>query len=117
VSKPPRPRAQAPASAAGGIGRGGAGADANYDGRIAAHLARHKRFPSDARRRGARGRAGIDFSIDGRGRVTIVRIARSSGHASLDRAAEAMVWRASPFPAPPDGRPRRFSVPVSYSVR
>ena len=113
----PRQRAQAPSSAAGGISRGGSAADANYHGRVAAHLARHKRFPSDARRRGARGSAGIDFSIDGRGRVTIVRITRSSGHASLDRAAEAMVWRASPFPAPPDGRPHRFSVPVSYSVR
>jgi TonB family protein len=117
VSKPTRPRAQTPSSAAGGISRGGSAADANYHGRVAAHLARHKRFPSDARRRGEHGSAGIDFTIDGRGRVTAVRIARSSGHISLDRAAEAMVWRASPFPAPPDGRPRRFSVPVSYSIR
>jgi len=113
----PRRQAQAPSSAAGGISRGGSAADANYHGRVAAHLARHKRFPSDARRRGARGSAGVDFSIDGRGRVTAVRIAHSSGHASLDRAAEAMVWRASPFPAPPDGRSHRFSVPVSYSIR
>jgi len=113
----PRRQAQAPSSAAGGISRGGSAADANYHGRVAAHLARHKRFPPDARRRGAHGSAGIDFSIDGRGRVTAVRIARSSGHVSLDRAAEAMVWRASPFPAPPQGRPQRFSVPVSYSIR
>lgn len=116
VSKPRR-QAQAPSSAAGGINRGGSAADANYHGRVAAHLARHKRFPSDARRRGTHGSVGIDFSIDGRGRVTAVRIARGSGHVSLDRAAEAMVWRASPFPAPPDGRPQRFSVPVSYSIR
>ena len=116
ASKPPQ-RAQTPSSAAGGISRGGSAAGANYHGRVAAHLARHKRFPSEARRRGAHGSAGIDFSIDGRGRVTAVRIARSSGHVSLDRAAEAMVWRASPFPVPPDGRPQRFSVPVSYSIR
>jgi protein TonB len=116
ASKPPQ-RAQTPSSAAGGISRGGSAAGANYQGRVAAHLARHKRFPPEARRRGQHGSAGIDFSIDGRGRVTAVRIARSSGHVSLDRAAEAMVWRASPFPAPPDGRPQRFSVPVSYSIR
>ena len=116
VTKPQRP-VQEQSSAAGGISRGGSTVDANYHGRVAAHLARHKRFPVDSRRRGERGSAGIDFSIDGRGRVTAVRIARSSGHASLDRAAEAMVWRASPFPTPPDGRPQRFSVPVSYSIR
>jgi protein TonB len=103
-------------SSAGGIGRGGSMADVRYHGLVAAHLARHKRFPAHARRRGERGSAGIDFQIDGRGRVTAVRIVRSSGHDILDQAAEAMVWRASPFPAPPDGRPQRFSVPVSYSI-
>ncbi|MPZ56214.1 MAG: TonB family protein [Rhizobiales bacterium] len=109
-----RPR---PSSAASGVGRGGATALANYHGRVAAHLARHKRFPAAARRRGEHGNAGIDFSIDGSGRVVSVRITRSSGFASLDQAAEAMVWRASPFPTPPNRAPRRFSVPVSYAIR
>jgi protein TonB len=112
-----RPRAKtAPASAASGISRGGSAAAANYHGRVAAHLARHKRFPQEARRRGEHGSAGVDFSVDANGRVTAVRIAQTSGFSSLDRAAEAMVWRASPFPAPPDGRPQRFRVPISYSV-
>lgn len=111
------PARAAPASVASGISRGGSIADSNYHGRVAAHLARHKRFPPDARRRGEHGNAGIDFTIDGSGLVTAVRIARSSGFAALDRAAEAMVWKASPFPSPPDQRPQRFSVPVSYSLR
>jgi protein TonB len=115
VSKPRRP-ARASSSAAGGISRGGSTTDANYHGRVAAHLARHKRFPRGARRRGERGSAAVDFQIDGLGRVTTMRIARSSGHDSLDRAAKAMVWRASPFPRPPEGRQQRFRVPVSYSI-
>jgi protein TonB len=53
VSKPRRP-ARASSSAAGGISRGGSTTDANYEGRVAAHLARHKRFPRCARRRGER---------------------------------------------------------------
>jgi protein TonB len=113
---PPRAGPAAP-SAASGIGHGGSASDANYYGRVAAHLARHKRFPPDARRRGEHGSAEIDFSIDAGGRVMVVQIARSSGYASLDQAAEAMVWWASPFPAPPDRSPQRFTVPISYSIR
>jgi protein TonB len=104
-------------SVAGGISRGGSAGDANYQGRVAAHLARHKKFPPEARRRGEHGSTGVQFTIDGHGRVTAVRIVRSSGFAALDRATEAMVWRASPFPAPPDRQAQRFSVPVSYSLR
>jgi protein TonB len=38
-----------------GIGRGFSDADTNYRGRVAAHLARHKRFPEEARQRRQRG--------------------------------------------------------------
>jgi protein TonB len=104
-------------SAAGGMGYGGSVADANYFGRVAAHLSRHKRFPPDARRRGEHGSTEIDFSVDDGGRVTTVRIVRSSGFRRLDEAAVAMVWGASPFPAPPDRRMQRFTVPINYSIR
>jgi protein TonB len=43
----------------------------------------------------------VSFAVDASGRVTSSRIARSSGSAELDRAALAMVQRASPLPAPP----------------
>jgi protein TonB len=106
-----------PSTAAGGMGRGGAVAgDLRYAVRFAAHLARYKRFPPDARRRGEHGSTGVDVAIDGDGRVTAVRVVRSSGFLSLDRAAEAMVWRASPFPAPPGRRPLQLSVPITYAI-
>jgi protein TonB len=110
-------RTTAPASAAaGGVGRGRSDADSNYRGRVAAHLARHKRFPADARSRGDQGSAMVTFAIDGNGRVTSVRLARGAGAPTLDREAIAMVHRASPFPPPPGGRGMSFSVPVSFRI-
>jgi len=43
-------------------------------------------------------------------------LVRGSGVASLDQEATAMVQRASPFPAPPDGRGVNFTVPVSFRL-
>jgi protein TonB len=113
----PAPLASPPSPSANGIGRGGSAADANYAARVAAHLARHKQFPADARRRGQQGSASISFSIDGDGRVTEIKLTRSAGAASLDREAQAMVRRASPFPPPPAGRSQSFTVPLSFSMR
>ena len=84
---------------------------------MAAHLARHKRFPPDARMRREEGSAGITFSIDGLGRVTDVKLTRSTGFPSLDRETQSMVRRASPFPPPPGGQALSFSVPVSFNMR
>jgi periplasmic protein TonB len=110
--------ASAPASqSASGISQGRSAADANYSARVAAHLARHKQFPAEARRRGQKGSASISFNIDGSGWVTDVRLVGSAGFRILDREAQSMVRRASPFPPPPDGQPRSFSVPVSFSMR
>ncbi len=111
----------APASvasvASNSIGYGRSDAQTNYRGLVAAHLARYKQFPADARGRGDQGTATVTFSLDGRGNVTSVRIARSSGSASLDRETQAMVHRASPFPAPPLGRGTSFTVPISFHLR
>lgn len=104
-------------SAASGLGRGRSDLNTNYRGLVAAHLARHKQFPSDARAAGHQGATSVSFSIDGSGRVTSVRLGRSSGIASLDQETTAMVRRASPFPAPPNGQGMSFSVPVSFFLR
>jgi TonB family protein len=104
-------------NAAGGAGRGGATSNADYSGRVAAHLMRHKRYPDDARSRGDQGRAMVSFSLDGGGRVTRVSLVRGTGSSSLDQEATAMVRRASPFPAPPEGRAQNFTVPVSFRVQ
>jgi periplasmic protein TonB len=102
---------------ASGIGIGRAGTDTNYRGLVFAHLARHKQFPADARGRGEQGSAMVTFSLDGGGRVTRVSLVRSSGFSSLDQEAQAMVRRASPFPAPPDGRSVSFTAPASFRIQ
>jgi len=35
----------------------------------------------------------------------------------LDQEILAMVRRASPFPAPPDGQPKSFTVPLNFTAR
>ncbi len=112
-----RARPAAPTRAANNVGPGRSDNDTNYRGIVAAHLARYKQYPADARSRGEHGTAAVAFSLDGGGRVTSVRLARSSGVASIDQEVQSMVHRASPFPAPPNGRPQAFSVPVNFSLR
>lgn len=108
----------APASrAAGGVGHGRSDPDTNYRGLVAAHLARHKRFPPEALGRGDHGRAVVSFSLDGTGRVTSARLVSGTGVPSLDGESVAMVRRASPFPAPPHGRPMSFTVPINFQLR
>lgn len=90
-------------------------ARASWAAMISAHLNRFKRYPSGAD--GVTGRPSVRFSLDGSGRVTSVSLSRSSGSSVLDEEAVATVRRASPFPAPPDGRGASFSVPVNFTRR
>jgi protein TonB len=46
--------------------------------------------------------------------VTSASVAVSSGSTVLDQEMTAMAFRASPFPAPPDGQPKRFTAPVVF---
>jgi periplasmic protein TonB len=105
-----------PSTAASGVGVGRSSNDTNYRGLVSAHLARHKQYPSDARARGDGGTAAVTFTIGGGGGVSSVRLARGSGVPSIDQEVQAMVRRASPFPAPPDGRSVSFTVPVSFRL-
>jgi protein TonB len=90
--------------------------DANYQGLVAARLARFKRFPPEARRRREQGSALVSFTIDGTGRATSIRLLRGTGFAALDEEVQAMVTRASPFPPPPRGANMSFSAPVSFRL-
>jgi protein TonB len=111
-----RARASAPSSPANNVGVGRSDYDTNYRGLVAAHLARYKQYPADARSSGKTGTAAVTFSVGGGGGVTSVNLARGSGVASIDQEVVAMVRRASPFPAPPGGRPQSFTVPVSFRL-
>ena len=98
---------------AGGSGRTAVASLANYDGLVSAHLRRHQ---SAARSNGVTGSGAVTFSLSGGGSVTSVRIAKGTGAAVLDQEILAMVRRASPFPAPPDGQPKSFTVPLHFAA-
>jgi protein TonB len=113
----PMPAAStASAPAANSVGRGRMAGDANYQGLVAARLARYKRFPPEARSRRQHGAAIVSFDIGGDGRVTSVRLVRATGFAALDQEVEMMVRRASPFPVPPGGIATSFTAPVRFHL-
>ncbi len=89
---------------------------ADWQSLLMAHLERRKRYPSEARERGARGIAYVRFTIDGAGNVQSASLVRSSGFAELDQEVVALVHRASPIPAPPPGASRTITVPVRFNV-
>jgi protein TonB len=85
----------------------GNAAASNYPGLVMRHLARVPRPRADTR-----GAVLVQFSVTEGGRLASVRVARSSGSTRLDRAALTVVERAAPFPAPPAGADRSFSVQI-----
>ena len=109
-------KASTPSTQANNIGIGRSDRDTNYPGLVSAHLRRYQQYPADARSRGDQGTAAVTFGIGGGGGVTSVRLARSSGVGSIDQEVQAMVRRASPFPAPPGGRAQSFTIPVNFRL-
>ncbi|WP_113910833.1 energy transducer TonB family protein [Roseovarius dicentrarchi] len=102
---------QAPARAQG-TSRGassaaGNAAASNYPGLV---MKRISRVPRP--RAGSRGTAVVAFSISGGGGLAGVSIARSSGSAALDKAALRMIRAAAPFPPPPAGAQRSFTLNI-----
>ena len=59
-----------------------------------------------------RGTAVVAFSISGSGGLASLSIARSSGSPALDQAALRVIRKAAPFPAPPRGAQRSYSIKV-----
>lgn len=108
---PVAPTAAAPAE---GAATASAASRANWRGTLVAHLNRFKRFPGGANP----GTVQVAFSIDRAGRVLSARLVGASGDALLDEEAVAMIRRASPVPAPPEGLGGgsiALSVPVKFS--
>ena len=118
--KKAEPRKQAarpagtPSEEASGSGRQAIASNASYNGRVAAHLARYKQYPRSAH--GIVGAGMVTFTLSGSGTVTSVSITSGTGNDVLDQEITAMVRRASPFPAPPDGQPKTFKVPVNFKL-
>ncbi|MBN8943849.1 MAG: energy transducer TonB [Rhizobiales bacterium] len=106
-------------NAASGGAQASAAAVASYRQRVLAHLARFKVYPDQARERGIVGRAVIAFTLSHGGQVTASSLAGSSGAAILDQATVAMLRRAVPFPAMPEGGPMTmsFTAGIRYDLR
>lgn len=85
----------------------GNAAATNYPGQVMRKISRGTRP-----RVSARGTAVVSFRLTSEGRLAAISISRSSGSAELDRAAVKLVQRAAPFPPPPSGARRAFSVEI-----
>ncbi len=83
-------------------------------GGLACRTCSKPKYPAKARRRGLEGKTEINVDVDGKGNVTKVRLARSSGHSELDKAAleEARRWK---FKAPSGGK-RSVSAKVDFAI-
>jgi protein TonB len=96
----------------------GAASDrSNWAGLVLGRLEQFRQYPVAARAKRQEGVCYVRFTIDRKGHVLASSLDRTSGHASLDREAVALVRRADPLPAPPaeiDGETVTLSVPVEF---
>lgn len=93
---------------------------ADYLAAVMTWLDRHKEYPKEARSRRDQGTVLIAFVIDRGGHVLSFDIGHSSGSSMLDRAAEDMLRRADPLPAPPATYPGprlRMVLPVTFALQ
>jgi protein TonB len=100
--------------------RSAGAAEAAYLAELQRAIARHQRFPDDARRRQRTGVATLSFVVLGDGRIRQVRVLSSSGDASLDEAAvEAMqrLNRFKPIPAVIGRQEWAMRVPIRFDLR
>jgi periplasmic protein TonB len=102
-------RAQAAGKKSGGRASASRGSAINYAARVRAKVARNR--PSV---RGHRGTARVSFGLSSSGGLSYVRVSRSSGSSTLDRAAVSAVRRAAPFGRPPAGAALRFNIPFYF---
>lgn len=79
----------------------------NYPGKV---MRRISRVPKP--RVNSRGTTVVSFSISAGGGLARVSVARSSGSTALDQAAVRVIRKAAPFPKPPHGAQRQFSIKI-----
>lgn len=87
--------------------RAGNAAISNYPGKV---MARIRRVPKP--RVGYRGTTRVSFRVSPSGGLAGVSVSRGSGSARLDQAALRIIRRAAPFPRPPAGARRSFSISI-----
>ncbi len=94
-------------------------AQQTYYMKLAAWLAKHKRYPRRAKKTGITGVVKIRFSINTSGQINEFTIVESSGHKILDKAALDMLKRASPLPKIPQNlnvKTLTLTVPIQFTL-
>ena len=90
-------------------------------GTLSAYVNGRIDYPLAARREHLEGVVMLRIRLAHDGRVLAVRLSRTSGHDSLDRAALSSVERLETMPAPPEGIPwedeRELPLPVTYVLQ
>ena len=74
-------------------------------------------YPSDAKRRGAEGTTDLEIQVSELGEIVDVKLARSSSHEDLDRAAIASVKRCKAIPGTSAGQPKQKRALVKFVWR
>lgn len=92
-----------------------------YLSQLVTWLAKHKKYPSIARRRNLQGSVLIRFKINKEGHLLSYSVVQSSPHNSLNSAAIKMIERASPLPKVPasllEGNDEfEYTIPVEFSL-
>ena len=85
----------------------GNAAASNYPGKV---MKKISRVPKP--RVGSKGTSVVAFTIAPGGALSAISLARSSGSPKLDQAALRVVRKAAPFPPPPAGARRSFSINI-----
>lgn len=77
-------------------------AEQTWEERIAARLARSKRYPAGAQRAGQQDTVLLRLVVDRKGRLVEAAVKQSTGFALLDAETLDLARRAGPYPAPPE---------------
>lgn len=94
-------------------------AQVSWEGRLAAHLQRHKRYPHIARSRREEGVALVRFQLNREGELLEFELERSSGSVLLDREVRGLLRRAQPLPKPPKtvrGEVIELVLPIEFAL-
>ncbi|MER8567060.1 energy transducer TonB [Mesorhizobium sp. M0924] len=97
--------------------RGSSVSASKWNSQLIGWINRHKRYPSAARSRRAGGTANVTFVVSASGKVTSVRLTRSSGDADLDRAALGILQGATVPAPPPEKAGTAVVAPLMFTLR
>jgi len=120
-ASPPAPASTGTAAApAAGTDARATAQEADYISLVNSHLARRKRYPSEARQARQQGVVTVRFTVNSDGSVTNSSIRNSSGHELLDQATLDLLQRVSPLPRFPRSMTRSsitLTLPIEYSLQ